>query len=72
MKNIGEEDQLFEAHNKATRKCKYCGAHHDFLRDRIKAVPCPNCGNLIYRNDKVEFKEKIKKELRKNGTRLCI
>ena len=59
------ETDLWEAYRKTARKCKKCGSRQSFLYTNAKAVTCHTCGNLIYRSDKIEFEEKLKKEMKK-------
>ena len=44
-------------------KCK-CGHSTFFVTNREKII-CHNCGEYIYKNKKIEFKEKLLKEKRK-------
>ena len=57
--------EFFNAHDdnfwKSQRTCKNCGAKISFIHTRDKAKPCHICGNLVYKNDKIEFEENLKK-----------
>lgn len=44
-------------------KCK-CGHTVNFTSNKNKII-CSWCGNYVYKNKKVEFIEKLKKEMRK-------
>ena len=46
-------------------QCKNCPTKITF-KSRRKELICPNCGTLVYKNKKVEFIEKLKKEMRKS------
>ena len=45
------------------RWCKVCGHTINFLSRH--PIICRNCGNWVYPDDKYEFVEKMKKELKK-------
>lgn len=45
-------------------KCSRCG--HIVVMIKRKKMMCNWCGATIYKNKKEEFKDKIRKELRKN------
>lgn len=44
--------------------CK-CG-HRMLIPYHIDKMICSWCGNYVYRNKRVEFKDKLKKEMKKN------
>lgn len=44
-------------------KCK-CGSSL-LIMDRSGKMPCYHCGRMVYRSKRDEFKDKIKKELRR-------
>ena len=45
-------------------KCSYCG--HTTVMLKQKFIICGWCGHKIYKNKQEEFKDKIKKELKKH------
>lgn len=45
-------------------KCK-CG-YKTLIPFHVDKMICSHCGKYIYRNKKVEFKDKLMKEMRKN------
>ena len=66
MKKLTNEDKLAEFVTKHKTKCKYCGAKvfiiPTFKRNKIL---CGCCGRFIYKNPLDEFKDKLKREIRK-------
>lgn len=56
------EEKLLDALNKAKVKCK-CG--HVILMIRKSYEICTWCGRKVYRNKKDEFKEMLKKQIKK-------
>ena len=46
-------------------KCK-CG-HSILIMDRSGKAPCFHCGRMVYKSKRAEFKDKIKKELRRKN-----
>ena len=61
--SVKNEDKLWEEKRKTYRYCK-CGTARPFPKFKDKLI-CPNCGNYIYKDKKIEFKEKMKGILRK-------
>lgn len=51
--------------SKYKRYCSYCG-HSIVYTPSCKSdkVICTHCRNFIYRNDKIEFEEKLKKAMK--------
>lgn len=47
---------------KIRRYCKYCG-HSQYVPSYVEYVICDYCSHKIYRDDKTEFKIKLKKNL---------
>lgn len=54
-----------EEYDKVKITCK-CG-HRVIIPHWVKKQICDWCGNYVYRDKKLEFQEKLKKELKKNG-----
>lgn len=50
--------------SKLSVKCN-CGHTIDFKSNKNKIL-CSWCGNYVYKNKKIEFIEKLKKEMRKS------
>lgn len=59
------DKRLQNAYTDNTVKCKSCGHSIVFLffEQKEKKI-CNWCGHVVYANDKIEFKEKLKKQLR--------
>ena len=51
-------------YNPVRIKCKHCGWGVNFYVNKKKL--CPICHNYIYSDPKEEFREMIKKEIKKN------
>ena len=60
-----EFDRKSAEYDKVKIRCK-CG-HRVIIPVWVDKQICDWCGNYVYRNKKLEFKEKLKKELKKNG-----
>lgn len=50
-------------------QCKVCGRKVPFVLNEDRK-PCSWCGNYVYKNDKVEFKYKMKGALRNESKRI--
>ena len=51
-----------------TTYCKYCGHSLAFLNKRVVTkLICSHCGHWIYRNDFLEFQDKLKLSMLKGG-----
>ena len=50
-------------------QCKICGRKVPFVLGEDRK-PCGWCGNYIYKNDKVEFKYKMKGAIRNENKRI--
>lgn len=63
--NFKKDRKLQEAYTDNTVKCKNCGHSIVFLffEQKEKKI-CNWCGHVVYANNKIEFKEKLKKQLR--------
>ena len=59
-----EDTQLMNVLATFKIKCK-CGHVMVFVTNREKII-CTHCGRYIYRNKKLEFKDKLLKERRNN------
>lgn len=62
MSNLVETDMIYISKTKQIRQCKNC-KHKITYRARMPFVLCDWCGSKIYKNDKIEFKEKLMKEM---------
>lgn len=58
-------DKLENEYHKVKITCR-CG-HKEVIPVWEDKHLCSWCGNYVYRNKQLEFKEKLKKELKKNG-----
>ena len=54
------KDDKYQFKAKTSRKCK-CGHSIDFFES--SKVSCTWCGRLVYKNKKVEFKERLGRKL---------
>ena len=58
------DKRLQNAYTENTIKCKNCGHSIVFLYfEQRETKICSWCGHLVYANDKVEFKDKLRKSL---------
>ena len=57
-------DMMFTVITEDKKRCKHCG--HTLLLGNSEKKICNYCGNYVYRNNKIEFKDKLKQELRKH------
>lgn len=65
MNTINDDIKLASELSKYRRVCK-CGHAMTFYRtSRRNKIVCTHCGNYVYKNDLIEFKEKMN-DLRKN------
>ena len=66
MRNINtfsDDINYFKRIAKSKRVCKNCGhTAYNFKEDRII---CSYCGKWIYKNDKIEFRYRMKEGLKK-------
>lgn len=62
MKKYDVSDLMFAIITEAKKKCKHCG--HTMLLGNSEKKICNNCGYYVYRNSKLEFKDKMKQALR--------
>lgn len=62
---ISEIDKKYKRMEKIRKYCKRCG-HSQFVPNFVKKNPCGYCGYPIYRDEKTEFEEKLKKEMMKH------
>ena len=60
-----DDDKLMSSLTKCTVKCKHCG-HSVVIANADKCL-CDNCGYYVFRNDKIEFMERLKEAMIKNG-----
>ena len=58
-------------HNKIANikhKCKHCG-HTIIIPEFVDRNLCDHCGHWIYRTPQLEFKYKLRKEMKKNDNK---
>lgn len=60
-----EEEIIASYYSNYKVKCK-CG-HTMVITNSVEKKICSYCGNYVYRNKKLEFKDKLIKELRKKN-----
>ncbi len=60
-KRYDTSDIMFAIITEAKKQCKHCG--HTLLLGNSEKKICNVCGYYVYRNSKLEFKDKIKKLL---------
>lgn len=60
-----DDRNLMNALSNFKVRCKHCGRKITFVSNREKII-CLNCGKYIYKNKKLEFKDKLLKEREKN------
>ena len=63
-KRYKTNDIMFSIINEAKKNDKHYD-HTLFLGNSEKKI-CKYCGNYVYRNNKIEFKDKLKQELKKH------
>lgn len=63
-KRYDTSDIMFSIITEAKKRCKHCG--HTLLLGNSEKKICYHCGNYVYRNNKIEFKDKLKQELKKH------
>lgn len=57
-----EDTKLYNGICRLKRYCKCCNHPMVFYQNsKRNKIICPYCGNYIYKNDLIEFKEKLKK-----------
>lgn len=61
-KRYDTSDVMFRVITDAKKRCKHCG--HTLLLGYSEKKICYVCGNYVYRNNKIEFREQIKKRLK--------
>lgn len=57
-----EDFKRLQRYTLASIKCKNCG--HTILPGKDRGI-CTHCGYYVYKNDKIEFKYKLKNVLKK-------
>lgn len=57
-KRYDTSDVMFSIITDAKKRCKHCG--HTLLLGYSEKKICYVCGNYVYRNNKIEFREQIK------------
>lgn len=62
MSRYEEDTKMFNSRTNDRVKCSHCG--HSELMFHDKCI-CTWCGHYVYKNKKIEFKEKMKTEMRK-------
>ena len=63
-KRYDTSDIMFAIITELKRKCKPCG--HTLLLGNSEKKICNHCGYYVYKNSKIEFKDRLKQELRKH------
>lgn len=61
-KRYDTSDIMFAIITEAKKKCKHCG--HTILLGNAKKKICNVCGYYVYRNKKLEFKERMRKYIK--------
>ena len=59
-------NRAFNVYTNQSVKCKHCG--HSVLFGFKERIICNHCGHYIYRNSKIEFKHRLRKERMKTLT----
>lgn len=59
-----EDTKYFSGIAKQKVACKKCG-HIIIFHTRYTKLICTHCGHMVYKNDKEEFKDKMKKQMKK-------
>lgn len=66
MKSYNEIEKLATYTSKNKKHCKYCGYPVFMIKSfRQNKVLCKVCGHYIYKDDKVEFEERLKNAMKK-------
>lgn len=63
-KRYDTSDIMFTIITEAKKRCKHC--EHTLLLGNSEKKICQVCGNYVYRNNKIEFRDKLKQELKKH------
>ena len=69
MKEFKSFKELAETYSKMAElktRCKRCGCVRLIGNNREKSV-CVNCGNYIFKDDKEEFKYRLKESMLRKG-----
>lgn len=62
-KKYDTSDIMFTIITEAKKRCKHCG--HTLLLGNSEKKICYHCGHYVYRNNRIEFKDKLLKELKR-------
>lgn len=57
-------DIMFAIITEVKKKCKHCG--HTLLLGNSEKKICNHCGYYVYRNNKIEFQDRLRQALRKH------
>lgn len=63
VRKYDTSDAMFDILTALKKKCKHCG--HTLIMGNSKKKICTHCGYYVYRNNKIEFQERLKQEMRK-------
>lgn len=67
MSTIKDDIKIADELFKYRRKCKNCGHVMTFYRTSYRdKIICTHCGKYVYKNDSIEFREKIKEATKKD------
>lgn len=64
IKKYDTSDLMFDILTVLKKKCKHCG--HTMILGKSEKKICTHCGYYVYRNNKIEFQERLKQEMRKH------
>lgn len=63
---LTHNDQMTKNGDKVVLIRRYCKCGHSLNFVKRRPATCTYCGRLVYPDDKYEFQEKLKKEIRKH------
>lgn len=64
--SVRSDIRMMEYYAKLRVYCPTCG-HSNTMPIQLDKKICSWCGNLVYRTEEIEFKEKLKKAIRKEA-----
>lgn len=62
---FNRDSRMLQAFSDLSQKCKHCGHTVHFYSFEKEKKICNWCKNYIYKDEKIEFLEKMKKALKK-------
>ena len=65
MKSYKDIEKLACERARSKLICKHCGCRSNIMPNRQDRVLCNWCNNYVYRTPELEFKYKLKQEMRK-------